>query len=158
MSEGVYSAFLPVMATYTPFTESKTGAAGDDPATYSDGKHQHPRMSSSTPVTLDANGAGVATFSRSFAIAPMPTFAEVPATDGATLTGPPSVFRVKSWIKTGADFTGANVEGFKLSPPTALAAVQVAGISVAVGGQNYVTYGPAANATVSCIMLPNSTV
>lgn len=156
MSEGTYSVIGPVMATYVPLTESKTGAAGDDPATYSDGKHQHPRMSSSTPVALNASGAGVATFTRAFASAPLPAFAEIPGTDAGTLSGPPCVFRVKSWIKTGAEFTGANIEGFMLSPPTQLAAVQVLGVSVAIGGQTYVTFGPAANTSVSVIMLPNS--
>lgn len=158
MADANSIAPMPVMATYTPLSESKVGAAGDDPATYSDGKHQHPRMSSSTSTLLNASGVGVNDFSRTFATRPKPSFAQEPVGDDDTVTGPPCVFRVKSWIKTGGLFTGANIEGFMLSPPTGLAAVNVLGISVAIGGQNYITYGPAANVSVSVIMLPNSAV
>lgn len=146
----------PSPANFVPFAEKTGGAVGSDPNQFARADHQHPRMASSTPVLLNASGAGVATFSRSFPTAPIPSFAEIPATDGATLTGPPCVFRVKSWIKTGADFTGANIEGFMLSPPQGLAAVTVLGVSVAVGSQTVTTFGPAANANVSVIMLPNS--
>lgn len=151
MSEGTYSVIGPVMATYIPLTESNDGAAGDDPATYSDGKHQHPRMSSSTPITLDPNGQGVATFSRSFASEPLPAFAQMPP-----LGSGPCIFLVESWITTGPNYTGANVRGYRLSGPQNLASVTILGISAAVGGQTITTYGPANGVKVSVIMLPNS--
>jgi len=147
----------PTAAANVPFAEKTGGAVGADSSQFARADHQHPRMTSSTPVLLDGAGAGVATFTRSFPVAPIPSFAQIPPSDGATVTGPPCVFRVKSWIKTGSDFTGANIEGFMLSPPTGLASVNVLGISVAIGGQTYVTFGPAATVNVSVIMLPNST-
>lgn len=147
---------VPTPSAVVPSSEKTGGAVGSDVTQFARADHQHPRMTSSTPVLLNASGEGVATFTRPFPTAPIPSFAQIPATDGATVSGPPCVFRVKSWIKTGADFTGANIEGFMLSPPTGLAAVTVLGISVAVGGQTYVTFGPAASVNVSVIMLPNS--
>lgn len=142
----------PGMATYTPLGESRIGAAGDDPATFSDGKHQHPRMSSSTPVTLDGTGSGTVTFSRSFPTEPLPAFARMP---GGT-TGP-SIFEVESWVMSGSDYVGANVKGYRLSPPVTQTAATVLGISLVISGQPIVTYGPASGAKVSVIMLPNST-
>lgn len=134
------------------------GAVGSDPSMFARVNHQHPRITSSTPVVLDANGAGVATFTRSFSAEPMASFTQMPMTEGGTVTGPPVICRVKSWIKTGANFTGANIEGFMLAPPASLAAAQVLGISVTIGGQTITTFGPAANVKVSAIMLPNSGV
>lgn len=156
MAQGV-SVPAPQAADTIPRSEG-TGSVGTDAMTFARGDHQHPRITSSKPTVLDANGQGVAVFSRPFLSAPQAAFAQVPMNDGDVVTGPPCVFRVKSWIKTGAEFTGANIEGFMMAPPTQLASVQVLGVSVAVGGQTYVTFGPAANVNVTVVMLPNSGV
>jgi hypothetical protein len=127
------------------------GFVGSETASFARGDHQHPRVSSSKPVTLDANGQGVATFSRPFSVEPLPAFAQMPP-----LGAGPCIFLVESWVMSGADYVGANVRGYRLSAPQNLATVQVLGISVAVGGQTVTTYGPANGVKVSVIMLPNS--
>ena len=140
----------PIPADFVPPSEG-SGAVGSDVAMYARGDHQHPRVSSSKPVTLDANGQGVATFSRPFTSEPLPAFAQMPP-----LGVGPCIFLVESWVMSGSEYVGANVRGYRLSAPQNLATVQVLGISVAVGGQTVTTYGPANGVKVSVIMLPNS--
>lgn len=103
---------------------------------------------------LDAQGVGSTTFSRPFASEPLPNLTLMPG----GIAGP-CIFEVTSWIMTGPNYTGANIKGYKLAAPSqTLAAVSVVGISVAVGGQTITTYGPAAGAKVSVVMLPDSGV
>lgn len=151
MAQGV-SVPAPQPADSLPRSEG-TGSIGAEVNTFARGDHQHPRITSSVPLTLDANGEGVATFSRAFTTEPLPAFAQMPP-----MTLGPCIFLVESWIMTGQTFTGANVRGYRLASPTNLAAVTVLGISVAVGGQTVTTYGPANGVKVSVIMLPNSGV
>lgn len=146
-----FSPAVPIPSNIAPASESSTPVVGTDIQMYALPDHQHPRLTSSVPLTLDANGAGVATFSRGFATEPLPAFAKMPGTPSG-----PCIFDVESWIMTGALFTGANIKGYRLSGPQNLAAVTVLGISVAVGGQGITTYGPANGVKVSVIMLPNS--
>lgn len=129
------------------------GAVGADSLMFARADHQHPRITSSVPLTLDSNGQGVATFSRSFPTEPLPAFAQMPG--GAA---GPCIFEVESWIPASPPYTGANVRGYRLSAPQNLTAVTVLGVSVAIGGQTITTYGPANGVKVSVIMLPNSGV
>ena len=147
----VYTGAIPQPADFVPPGEKTGGAVGSDVVMYARADHQHPRLTSSTPVTLDANGAGAVTFSRSFPAEPMPAFARMP---GGT-TGP-CVFDVDSWVMSGSDYVGANVKGYRLSPPATQTSVQVLGINVVLAGQAIVTYGPASGAKVSVIMISSS--
>ena len=151
MVQGV-SVPAPQPAESLPRSEG-TGSIGTEANTFARGDHQHPRITSSVPLTLNAQGQGVATFSRPFTSEPLPAFAQMPP-----MTLGPCIFLVESWVMDGTDFVGANVRGYRLAAPQNLAAVTVLGISVAVGGQTVTTYGPADNVKVSVIMLPNSGV
>lgn len=147
-----YTPPIPIPSDVLPASEG-TGAIGPDDGMFARARHQHPRITSSVPLTLDSNGQGVATFSRAFSTEPLPAFAQMPP-----MTLGPCIFLVESWIMTGQTFTGANIRGYRLSGPQNLAAVTVLGVSVAIGGQTVTTYGPADNVKVSVIMLPNSGV
>jgi len=141
----------PTPSNFVPPSEGG-GQVGSDSAMFARADHQHPRLTSATPVTLDANGEGTVTFSRTFSSPPMPAFTRVPP-----ISGGPCVFEVYEWIpSSGSPVTGAKVRGYRLSGPQNLAAVTVLGISVAVGGQTLVSYGPANGVTVSVIALQAS--
>lgn len=147
-------AAMPTPASSAPKSEANAPGIGSETTKYALEDHQHPRLTSSRPLTLDANGQGVATFSKSFSSEPVPSFSQMPG----GVAGP-CIFAVESWIMTGQNYTGANIKGWKLSAPTQnLAAVTVLAVSVAIGGQTITTYGPAAGAKVSVIMLPDSGV
>lgn len=142
----------PMPSDIVPPSEG-SGGVGASTGMFARADHQHPRITSSRPLTLDANGQGVATFSKSFVNEPVPAFAQMPGG-----TAGPCVFAVESWIMTGPLYTGANIRGWRLAAPTPLAAVTVLAVSVAIGGQTITTYGPASGAKVSVIMLPDSGV
>lgn len=143
----------PTPADFVPPGESNTGSVGSDAVMFARADHQHPRPTSASSVTLDANGDGTVTFTRTFATAPMPAFTRVPP-----ISGGPCVFEVTEWIPAnGVNVTGAKVKGYRLSGPQSLAAVTVLGVSVAVGGQSVVTYGPASGVTVALIAVLAST-
>jgi hypothetical protein len=143
----------PMPSDIVPSSEG-AGGIGSSTVMFARADHQHPRITSSRPLTLNASGQGVATFSKPFTNEPVPTFSQMPG----GVAGP-CIFAVESWIMTGDEYTGANIRGWKLAAPTqTLASVNVVGIAVTVGGQSITTYGPAAGAKVSVIMLPDSGV
>lgn len=152
MSEGVYSGAIPRPADFIPPTEKTGGAIGSDAAMYARADHQHPRITSATVVTLDSNGLATVAFTRSFPAEPSVDL--TPITPGGTQ---PVALQVNSWVMTGADYTGCIVKGFR-GQDTSLAAVQVLGISVAVGSQTITPFSaPAASGVrVSVIALMNS--
>lgn len=143
----------PTPGMVAPPGENTSGAVGAESTQFARADHQHPRLTSATNVLLDANGDGTVTFTRTFPVASPPTvaFARVPPISGA-----PCVFDVQSWTIVGASVTGCTVKGYRLSGPQSLAAVTVLGISVAVGGQSIITYGPANGVSVAVIALQAS--
>lgn len=144
---------VPQAATTAPRSEATSATVGAQAMKYAREDHQHPRITSSRNLTLDANGEGVATFTRAFSTEPVAAFAQITGVAG------PCIFQIVSWIMTGSDYTGANIKGWKMEGPSqTLASVTIVGISAAVGSQNITKYGPAAGVRVSVVMLPDSGV
>ncbi len=143
---------VPVPSNVLPSPE-KTGAAiGTDMQMYALPDHQHPRLTSATQVTLDANGLATVVFTRSFPAEPAVDL--TPIAPGGTQ---PVTLQVDSFVMTGANYTGCIIKGFR-GQATTLAAVTVVGISVAVGAQTVTPFSaPAASGVrVSVIALMNS--
>lgn len=123
-----------------------TPAIGAEIARYALEDHQHPRLTSATSVTLDANGVGTVMFSRTFPTEPVTTFMAIMPTNG------PIICEIQSWVRSGSDYTGAVVKGYRVGTQT-LASVQVLGIAVGVGGQTVNVVSNASGAKVSIIAL-----
>lgn len=142
----------PIPADFVPSGEKTGGAIGVDAAMYARADHQHPRLTSATTGFLDSNGLATVAFTRVFPT--KPSIDLTPIAPGGTQ---PVALQLDSWVMTGADYTGCIVKGFR-GQATNLAAVQVLGISVAVGAQTITPFSaPAASGVeFSCIALQTS--
>lgn len=150
MPEAFVTQNVPQPPSTAPKTEAASAVTGSDIMRYALDDHQHPSISSRTKVTLDANGAATTMFSKTFASEPELGFAKKPG-------GPvgPCVFEVDSWVMSGSDYIGANIKGYRLTPPQTQPTQVVLGITLVLGGNAIATYGPANGVNVSVIVLPN---
>lgn len=148
---------VPQPANSAPVAEKTSADAGAQSTRFAMEDHAHPRLSSASIVTLDASSLATVTFTRSFAAEPCAVFAAV-NTGG---TSQPLVVEVVSWVKTGANFTGANIKGYRgqqlplISQVSGILTAVVTGVNglvTALTGFN-VFGGSAANARVSCVFL-----
>jgi len=122
--------------------------------------HQHPRLTSSTNHTLDANGFVTVTFTR--------TFDQEPAVSTTAIgsgTGPIPDFRV-DFIKTGAVWTGATIYGerprnFPTITPLSTGLVLILNLinalnTILTSLSGFMPTEPAAGARVSVVVIKNS--
>lgn len=154
---------VPPIDTAVPPPEKTGGAAGSG-GKIADSRHQHPRMSSATYVTLGANAKAQVDFTRTFPTKPTLTFAEVEAVE----TSQPVICRALTWIRNpGGDYIGVVIQGFRFRPLPTQNPVSVGSLLTGViTGLNSlissltgfsVTGGSAVGAEISVIALQQST-
>jgi hypothetical protein len=124
--------------------------------------HQHPRLTSSTNHTLDANGFVTVTFTRTFDTEPAINLTAI-----GSGTSPIPDFRAE-FIKTGALWTGATIFGQRnrslpvitpLNTGLSLLSTLITGLnSIFSAMSGFAAYEPAAGAQVSCVVIKNSSV
>lgn len=159
-------AAIPQPATTAPKSESTGAAIGSTASQFALPDHQHPRLTSTTYATLDANGQAVVTFTRTFVNKPGINLTETDATSASQ----PLVMRGLAWQRDGQGlYTGVTIEGRRaqmlptltpLSGVLTLVSQVVTGVNAIVSALT--TYnvfgGPAAGASVSVIAVARSDV
>lgn len=151
---------IPQPGNATPMAEAVAGASGALPP-YSRMDHQHPRMSSTTYVTLAANGQATATFTRTFTSKPGLMLTEVDAAAGSQAL----VIRGLAWqTNAQGQYTGVTIQGLRAQTLPTLTSVSGILTAVITGINGIVTAlsnfnifgGSAAGASVSVIALARS--
>jgi hypothetical protein len=114
--------------------------------------HKHPRLSSATVQTLDANGEAVVAFTRSFAALPAVTCLLYESSDAQ-----PVVFKVKAWTRDAQNnYTGCTIKGVRSSILPSLSGVTLlTGLIAALANFN-VFGGSAAGAQFCCLAIQPS--
>lgn len=105
------AATVPVITNEAPLAEAVSPTAGIDGMKVPGGKHQHPRLSSTTQATIATGSTVTVTFSRTFTTPPGVVFTEIGGATGATAQ--PAVFKVESWVMTGSLYTGCVVRAWR---------------------------------------------
>jgi hypothetical protein len=134
----------PVAEGVAPVSGTGTMASRDD--------HMHPRLSSATVSSLDANAKATVTFTRSFTSTPCVQCLLVEAADGQ-----PVIFKVESWVMTGPLFTGCVLKGYRSSVLPALSGILLIGPLISTLANYNVFGGSAANAQFCCLAIQPST-
>ena len=93
-----------------PKSEAVSGVAGST-SPYARSDHQHPRLTSTTVGTIGAGGTATIAFTRTFTAEPGVAIFEIGGATGALAQ--PAMFKVESWVMTGADFTGCVVRAWR---------------------------------------------
>jgi len=133
----------PVREGVVPDAGMGTAASRDD--------HIHPRLSSATVATLDGNARATVTFTRSFATMPCVQCLLVEGADSQ-----PVVFKVESWVMTGAQYTGCVLRGYRSSVLPALSGILLIGPLISTLANYNVFGGSAANAQFCCLAIQPS--
>lgn len=151
-----------ILSNDPPLSEAKTPTPGaQQKATRAD--HQHPRLTSATNHTLDANGFTTVTFTREFLTEPAITMNGL-----GSGTGPVPDFRA-DFIITNGKWTGATVYGQRARSLPTLAPLNsglLSLVSSLIGALNpllaslsgFAPYENAAGARVSVVAIQNSSV
>jgi len=135
---------MPVPSDLPPSAEANAPAAGTAPAV-SRYDHKHQRLTSSTVGTLNSSGEATVTFTRAFATKPSWTIEYEEAADN-----PPIIFKVKSWVMSGSDYTGCVIKGYRSTTiPTNL-------VTLLLGGVFNLFNGSANGVSYSAIMVASS--
>jgi hypothetical protein len=133
----------PVREGVTPDAGMGNSASRDD--------HIHPRLSSATVGTLDSNARATVMFTRSFATTPCVQCLLVEASDNQ-----PVVFKVESWVMSGANYTGCVLRGYRSSVLPALSGILLIGPLISSLANYNVFGGSAANAQFCCLAIQPS--
>lgn len=142
------------LASTVPMTEVTAGAAGSS-SQASDAGHQHPRITSSTRVQLDALGNATVTYTRSFATKPAISLTAI------NPSGAQVVLEVVSDTMVGGVYTGCVIKGSRaralptLNPVAGLLTAVITGVNdlaAALTGFN-VFGGSASGVEVSVIAI-----
>lgn len=159
---GFMIGLLPRPANTPPSSEALAGVAGAD-TDYARADHQHPRLTSTTYATLNAQGQATVTFSRTFVNKPGLNLAE---TD-ATIAMQPLVLRGLAWVTDAQGrYVGVTIQGSRaqmlptLNPVSGILSGVITGTNALVSaltGFN-IFGGSAAGATVSVIAVGRSDV
>lgn len=115
-----------------PMGEATAATAGASEAA-SRGDHQHPRLTSSTRVQLDASGNATVTYTRSFAAKPAIVLTAI------NPSGAQVVLEVISDTMTGGVYTGCVIKGSRARPLPTLNAVSGLLTAVITGVNDLVT-------------------
>lgn len=154
---------IPQASTATPATEQIGGAAGTAPMRFSQEGHAHPRLTSTTYVTLGSTGQAFALFSRSFTNKPGLNLTETDAVAGSQ----PLVLRGLTWQQdANGKYYGVTVEGMRaralpqLSVVSGILTAVITGVnSIVTALTGYNVFGGSANgAVVSVIAVARSDV
>lgn len=104
------AAQIPAPASVPPKSEATGAATGAQTGRFALEDHQHPRLTSTTYGTLDANGQTTITFTRTFTNKPGLNLTE---TD-ATASTQPLVLRGLAWVRDGNGlYTGVTIQGMR---------------------------------------------
>lgn len=133
----------PVREGVTPDPGMGLSASRDD--------HIHPRLSSATVGTLDANARATVTFTRTFAQTPCVQCLLVEASDNQ-----PVVFKVESWVMNGPLYAGCVLRGYRSSVLPALSGILLIGPLISALANYNVFGGSAANAQFCCLAIQPS--
>lgn len=139
------------LATTAPVSESTIPVIGSvEAAARSD--HQHPRLTSTTMVTLDANNEAVVTFTRTFSKKPglAITFEE-------SVDGMPISFKVKTWATDGSgNYTGCVIKGYRATLLPTLSGIILIGPLISALSNLNIFGGSAQGISVSVIAVQQS--
>ncbi len=154
---------VPLPASIVPPSEAIGGNMGSSNSRFAREDHQHPRVSSTTYVTLDVSGQATVTFSRAFTNKPGLNLTE---TD-APASSQPLILRGLAWTRDAQNrYTGVVIQGMRaqqipqLTPVAGLLTAIITGVNSVVTtltGFN-VFGGTAIGATVSVIAVGRSDV
>lgn len=155
---------VPPIDTAAPLSEKNAPAAGAS-GKVSDSRHRHERLSSTTYVTIGANGKAQVDFARKFSMKPGLNFTETEAVESSE----PVQCRSLNWIQdSNGMYVGVNIQAFRFralpnqNPVTlgALLAGVITGVNNLVTSLTgfRVTGGSAQGAIISCIALEQSAV
>lgn len=110
VSQGIAALqrLMPRPATATPSSEAIGGARGQSETFFAREDHQHPRLTSTTYATLDAQGQATVMFSRSFANKPGLNLTETDADPAAMSIS----LRSNQWMMSeNGRFVGVVIQG-----------------------------------------------
>jgi hypothetical protein len=140
-----------LLSNGAPPPEANVPAAGTGGMAARD-DHKHPRLSSATVQSLDANGEAAITFTRAFAAMPAVICLLYEASDAQ-----PVVFKVKAWTKDAqGNYTGCTIKGYRSSILPALSGIALlTGLITALANYN-VFGGSAAGAQFCCLAVQPS--
>lgn len=154
---------MPVPASVPPKAETTGAHTGAAVTRYALEDHQHPRLTSTTYVTLGSNGQALVTFTRPFANKPGLN----PTETDATASSQPLVLRGLAWTRdANGNYTGVTIQGMRaqmmpqISAVSGLLTAVISGVNSIVSaltGFN-VFGGSAAGATVSVTAVARSDV
>lgn len=102
---------IPQPATVMPSSESTGGSAGSDTSHFAQLGHSHPRLTSTTPAVLAADGTATVMFTRTFAAQPGVVMTEVNASGNQ-----PLVMVVRSFVMSNSVYAGAVIKGYRSNP------------------------------------------
>lgn len=133
-----------ILSNNPPPTEAVTPAAGAGTKAARD-DHKHPRLSSAVVTTLGPQGEVDVVFTRSFSVMPAVNCLLIETPDNQ-----PVVFKVKSWARSGPDYIGCTIKGYRMQtlPPVLTLLTQLLSFNIA-GGQ-------AAGAQFCCVAIQPS--
>lgn len=132
-----------------PNPEATAGTPGVDPAA-ARGTHVHPRLTSSTRVTLDANGLATVMFTRTFIA--KPAIVLTPANP----TGRPVQVEEVSLIQSGGLYVGINIHGYRNQLLPSLSGILLIGPLITAISAFDVLGGSAAGVEVSVVAIQAS--
>lgn len=163
VTQAELQAAVPKPATTAPLSERTGASVGEQDTRFAKEDHQHPRLTSTTYATLNAQGQAVVTFSRSFVNKPGLNLTE---TDATTSTQP-LVLRGLGWTTDGQGlYTGVTIQGLRaqmlptLNPVSGILSGVITGTNALVSaltGYN-IFGGSASGANVSVIAVARSDV
>lgn len=154
---------MPKPATTKPAAEITGGSVGTDPSKFSQDGHSHPRLTSTTLVTLGNDGTATVTFTRSFTNKPGVVMTEIDAS-----TSQPLIMVVQSFVMSAGQYTACVVKGYRSQPLPSQSQLSVASLlsgvvtslnalASSLTGFN-VFGGTAAGASVSVVAIARSDV
>lgn len=162
-AEALIRTMMPKPSTSTPAAEATAGGAGTNQNKFAQEGHAHPRLTSTTYVTLAADNTATVTFTRTFASKPGVVMTEVDASGTQ-----PLVCVVQSFVMSSGVYTGCVIKGYRSQPLPAQASLNpLAILSAVTSGLNNliasltgfnVFGGTASGASVSCIAIARSDI
>lgn len=140
------------LASSMPLSESKIPVIGAGEAAARN-DHQHPRLTSTTLATLDANNEALVTFTRTFTGKPGLSCMFEESADGMPIS-----FKVKSWVTDGSGlYTGCVIKGYRATLLPTMSGIILIGPLISALSNLNIFGGSAQGISVSIIAVQQST-
>lgn len=139
-----------ILGDQAPVPEARLAAAGAG-VKASRNDHQHPRLTSSTRVTLGGDGTATVTYTRSFSSKPAISLTAI------NPSGRQVMLEVVNDIQVGADYTGCVIKGSRAQLLPALTSIVLIGPLISALQNFDVLGGSASGVEVSVIAIQPST-